>query len=759
MPAVSGTGWGRGARHLLRRLRDVMAGAGSAQQRLDRIVRLIAADMVAEVCSVYVMRAGELLELFASEGLRAASVHHTWLRVGEGLVGDVAAHARTLVVADARAHPSFAYRPETGEEIYHALAGVPILRGGRVLGVLVVQNRAHRHYTEEETESLETIAMVIAELSAGGELVGADEVRQVDAVAPAPRRLDGVRLNGGLAAGVAALHRRMAPPAHMVAEDSALETERLHQAVTGMHGAIDRMLADSELGRDGEHRDILESYRMIAADRGWLRRIGEAIETGLTAEAAVQMVQNDTRARMVQASDPYLRERLQDLEDLASRLQQHLAGECDTAPALAPEEDMILIARALGPAELLDYPRERLRGLVLEEGSPTSHVVIVARAFDIPVVGRVPRAHSILEAMDPVIVDGDRGVVYVRPGDDVRQRIAESIEARARQRKSYEAFRRLPAVTRDGVEITLNINAGLVGDLADLDQAGVAGVGLFRTEIPFMLRAAFPGVAEQETLYREVIELAGDRPVVFRTLDIGGDKLLPYFDRADDDNPAMGWRSIRIALDRPAMLRQQLRALIRATSGATLTVMFPMIAEVSEFVAARRLLDMELERAQVRDQPPPKTVRVGVMLEVPSLAWQLPPLLRRADFVSVGSNDLFQFLFASDRGNPRLAERYDPLSPAALLLLRDIVGNCEAAGKDVALCGEMAGRPLEAMALIGLGFRNLSMFPGEIGPVKAMIRSLSVQPLRDYMQELTDLEDHSLRERLRNFANDHGIEI
>ena len=596
MPVVTASGWGRGARQLLRRLRDVMAGAGTAQQRLDRIVRLIAADMVAEVCSVYLMRAGEMLELFASEGLRAASVHHTWLRVGEGLVGEVAAHARTLAVADARAHPSFAYRPETGEEIYHALAGVPILRGGRVLGVLVVQNRAHRHYSEEETESLETVAMVIAELIAGGELVGADEVAQADAVALAPRRLNGVRLNGGLASGVAVLHRRMAPPAHMVAEDPGPETERLHQAVAGMHGAIDRMLDDSELGRDGEHRDILETYRMIAADRGWLRRIGEAIETGLTAEAAVQMVQNDTRARMLQASDPYLRDRLQDLEDLASRLQQHLAGAGE--PALAPDSDLILIARNLGPAELLDYPRERLRGLVLEEGSPTSHVVIIARAFDIPVVGRVARARSILESMDPVIVDGDRGVVYVRPGDDVRQTIAESIEARARRRKSYQAFRRLPAVTRDGVEITLNINAGLVGDLADLEQAGVAGVGLFRTEIPFMLRTAFPDVAEQETLYREVIELAGDRPVVFRTLDIGGDKLLPYFDRADDDNPAMGWRSIRIALDRPAMLRQQLRALIRATSGTSLSVMFPMIAEVSEFVAARALLDMELERAR-----------------------------------------------------------------------------------------------------------------------------------------------------------------
>jgi phosphotransferase system enzyme I (PtsP) len=424
-----------------------------------------------------------------------------------------------------------------------------------------------------------------------------------------------------------------------------------------------------------------------------------------------------------------------------------------------PAEGMVVVARTMGPAELLDYQRGQLNGLVLEEGSPTSHVAIVARALDIPVVGHVPQLLSRCEALDPVIVDGDHGVVYVRPGDDVWQAFSDGIEARARRRRAYRAIRDQPAVTRDGVEVTLNINAGLVSDLENLHASGAAGVGLYRTEIPFMIEPAFPGVAEQQQLYHRVLELARGKPVVFRTLDIGGDKLLPYFDRKHDENPAMGWRSIRIALDRPAMLRQQLRALIRAAAGDTLRVMFPMVAEVAEFEAARGILELELEHSRGRGHAPPNRVEVGVMLAVPSLAWQLPTLLRRADFVSVGSNDLFQFLFASDRGNPRLVERYDPLSPPALAFLREAVRMCEAAGTPIALCGEMAGRPLEAMVLVGLGFRSLSMVPSAIGPVKAMIRSLDGRKLWQYMQHLYHLSDHSVREKLRNFARDHAIAI
>ncbi|HZU90780.1 MAG TPA: phosphoenolpyruvate-utilizing N-terminal domain-containing protein, partial [Stellaceae bacterium] len=305
-----------GIRRLLRRLRDIMAGSGSAQERLERIVRIVAAEMVAEVCSAYIMRAGEVLELFATEGLRQEAVHRTRLRVGEGLVGVIAATARPLALADAQSHPDFAFRPETGEEIYHSLMGVPILRGGRVRGVLVVQNRTPRHYTDDEIEALQTIAMVVAELVASGELVNPLETAQSRGPGLAPVRLVGVRLNPGLAIGPAILHEPGPVIRQLVAEDVAAELARLRQAVAAMRQAIDALIAASHGLGAGEHRDILESYRMFAADRGWVARIADAIKSGLTAEAAVQKVRDDTRARMMQANDPYLRERLLDLEDL-----------------------------------------------------------------------------------------------------------------------------------------------------------------------------------------------------------------------------------------------------------------------------------------------------------------------------------------------------------------------------------------------------------------------------------------------------------
>ncbi|HEX7968558.1 MAG TPA: phosphoenolpyruvate-utilizing N-terminal domain-containing protein, partial [Stellaceae bacterium] len=438
-----------GSRRLLRRLRDVMAGSGTAQERLDTIVRLIAADMVAEVCSCYVMRAGEVLELFATEGLRPEAVHRTRLRVGEGLVGVIAATARPLALADAQSHPDFAYRPETGEEIYHSLMGVPVLRGGRVLGVLVVQNRTQRHYTEDEIEVLQTIAMVLAELAASGELVSPLEQQRSEGIGLLPMRLDGVRLNTGLASGAAVLHEPRVVIRQLVAEDPQAELERLRDAVAAMQSAIDELLAASDIASSGEHRDILETYRMFAADRGWLQRMGDAVRGGLTAQAAVQKVQDETRARMSQVSDPYLRERLADLEDLGNRLQQHLAGHHVAAAAELPLE-FILIARNMGPAELLDYDRKRLKGLVLEEGSPTAHVAVVARALDIPTVGRVKDVLAKVEPGDLVVVDGDEASVFLRPGEDIQQTVTARIEARLGQRLSYAALRDLPAETRDG---------------------------------------------------------------------------------------------------------------------------------------------------------------------------------------------------------------------------------------------------------------------------------------------------------------------
>lgn len=541
---------------------------------------------------------------------------------------------------------------------------------------------------------------------------------------------------------MAVLHRPRVTITQMVAEDVNAELDRLREAVVGMRSALDEMLAAADVRDGGEHREILESYRMFADDRGWVARIGEAVHAGLTAEAAVQKVQDDTRARMAQATDPYLRERLSDLDDLGNRLIVHLSGG-QTRPILPdPPVPIIVFARTMGPAELLDYDRKWLRGLILEEGSPTAHVTIVARALDIPVIGQVKDALARVEPLDAVIADGDNGQVFVRPTEDVRDIFATSMRGREARQASYLAMSNLPTVTRDGIGVPLNLNAGLLIDLPHLKSAGADGVGLYRTEIPFMVRADFPDVAAQADLYRKIYAAADGKPVVFRTLDVGGDKVLPYMSSAGDENPAMGWRAIRIALDRPHLLRQQLCALIQAASGARLDVMFPMVAEVAEFDAARAILDIEIERAAARGIPLPSPLRVGAMLEVPALALQLPALLRRADFLSVGSNDLIQFLFASDRGNPRLADRYDVLSPVILSFLHDLALRYSAAKVPLAICGDMGSRPLETMALIGIG-----------------MRSLGLRPLEVFLDSLYATSAHTIRDLLLAYARDHGVAV
>lgn len=752
------TGAVSGSRRVLRRLRDVMAQPGTAQQRLNQVVRVIAADMVAEVCSVYILRAGEVLELFATQGLNPNAVHRTRLRLGEGIVGDIAAHARPLSLADAQSHSSFAYRPETGEEAFQSLMGVPILHGGRVVGVLVVQNKTRRQYDEEEVETLQTIAMVLAELVASGELVNPNEARQVDGIGLLPLRVEGIRLNTGLAMGLAVLHEPRIVIKKVVAEDTDAEQERFRQALAGLHDALDSMLASADLAA-GEHRDILETYRMFAEDRGWLGRIGEAIASGLTAEAAVQRVFDETRARMREVADPYIRERLHDLQDLTNRVLQHLAGRPGESNGVPLPDDMVVVARNMGPAELLDYDRSRLRAVVLEEGSPTAHVAIVARALDIPVVGRAADILARVEPLDPLIVDGDNAHVFIRPGDDVQHAFAEGMRLREARRLSYAQLRDLPPVSADGVRVALHVNAGLLIDMQHLKAAGADGVGLYRTEIQFMVRSGFPDVEAQTELYSRILDQADGKPVVFRTLDVGGDKVLPYVGEFGEENPAMGWRAIRIGLDRPALLRQQLRAMIAAARGRELMVMFPMVSSVTEFVAARRILDLEMRRQIARGQKMPKRLKVGVMLEVPSLLWQMRSLLTAVDFVSIGSNDLLQFLFASDRGNPRLADRYDPLSPAVLRLIADVVRQADAARVPVSLCGEMAGRPLEALALIGVGLRSLSMNPAAIGQVKAMVRSVDAGAVTRLMTRMLEDGEGSLREKLRSYARDAGIAL
>lgn len=744
------------SRRLLKQLIEVTARPVTPQQRLDRIAELIAANLVAEVCSVYFNRAGDVLELFATVGLAREAVHRTRMRVGEGLVGTIAAQGTLVATSEAQSHPNFRYFPETGEEVYHSFLGVPILRAGRVVGVLTVQNRARRAYAEDEIEAMQIIASLLAEMFGAGDLI--DQSKYADLAAPTAdmRRLDGLRLVEGLAIGRAWLHEPRVEVVRLLADNAQMELARLDEAIGRLREALDEMLATSDLG-GGEQREVLEAYRMFAHDTGWLRRIREAIGTGLSAEAAVRRVQEETRVRIGHASDPYLRERLIDLDDIANRLLRLLVGKTLSHEPDQLPEDTVLVARNLGAADLLEYDRRKLRGVVLEEGSKTAHVTIVARAMGVPMLGRIEGAMGAVDPGNVLALDGDNGQLFIRPNEDILQAFQTAMRARTEHRRVYEEVRGLPAVTRDGIGIALSINAAFLIDFAELEAVGAVGCGLFRTELAFMTRSRFPDPDSQAEHYREVLDHAGGRPVVFRTLDVGSDKHLPYWRMPPEDNPAMGWRALRMALDRPTILRGQLRALLRAAGGRTLHVMFPMVAEVAELEAAKALLRMEVDRATARGAVLPARIEVGAMLEVPSLYWQLPALLSRVDFLSVGSNDLFQFLFACDRGNPALVDRYDVLSPPALSFFRDLVGRCRAAGVRLAVCGEMASRPLEAMALIGLGIHHLSIAASEVGPIKAMLRSVEAAPLERYLRRQLDLPDHSLRGRLQAYAQDHGV--
>lgn len=746
-------------RLILRRLREIMAETDDGQSRLDKIVRHIAGLMVAEVCSIYLKRQDGSLELFATEGLNRNAVHATFMRRGEGLVGRCAELALPVNEPDAQNHPAFSYRPETGEEIYHSFLAVPILRGGDVLGVLTVQNRTRREYSDEDVEALQTTAMVLAEHLVTGAVAGLGTAAALARVQSLVVRAQPI--SDGLALGVVVLHEPRVAVTDLTSDDPAAEKARLEQAQVELKATLDELIDQGDLAREGEHRDVLDAYRMFAADRGWQRRLAEAVEAGLTAEAAVERVQNQSRARMLRGADPFWRERLRDLDDLSDRLLRILTAQKHggpTRPELPP--DTVLVARTMGAADLLDYDRARLRGLVIEDGSGQSHVAIVARALGIAAVGQARGIMERVERGQPIIVDAESGEIYLRPTSEVISAFADKARFRARRQTKYQSLRDQPAVTRDGERIELHINAGLQVDLTHLKDSGADGIGLFRTELQFMIASSFPRLERQTQAYRAVVVEAAGKPVVFRTLDIGADKSLSYMPVADEENPALGWRGIRLALDRPALLRTQIRALMRAAAPDALRMMIPMVSSIAEIVTVKALVEKERELALRRGLPLPSRIHFGVMIEVPALLFELDELMRHVDFVSVGTNDLMQYLFAVDRSNDRVSGRFDTLSPPFLRALSHIVAATRRHGVDATICGEMGGRPLEAMALIGIGYRALSMAPANVGPMKAMVMSLDAGRVAAHLVPLIEKGGTaSLRDELRRFAENEGVEI
>jgi phosphotransferase system, enzyme I, PtsP len=743
-------------RRLMARLREMMAH-GTAL--LPDLVRLVAAELVSEVCSVYATRPGEILELVATEGLNPQAIGRTRLRVGEGIVGLCAATAQVMNLPDAQNHPAFAYRPETGEEPFASMLAVPVRRAGRTMGVVSVQNRNPRRYAEDEVEELETVAMLLAEVLAAG---GASDGSEEGVGATIPRVFAGTTLVSGIAIGSVVLHGSRRRPLRLLADNPATELARLHDAAHRMQQGLDELIAGAPdglvTGADASaSREVLDAYRLVASDAGWLRRVDEVIRGGLSAEAAVQRVASELHDRMRRISDPYLRERLADLEDLAGRLLSALAGD---EPRPAVPEGAILLARRLGPAELLDWHAAGVRGVAIEEASPAGHAAILARALGIPSVGGTRGMLDAAEPGDEAVVDADEGQLMLRPEVEVRATYVRALEARSAMEAGWAPLRQKPGVTADGAAISLMLNVGLNMEVPQLDTTGAEGIGLYRTEIAMLARGSIADVAEQAASYSRVLDAAGARPVLFRTLDLGADKLLPG-DAPEEENPAMGWRSLRIGLDRPALLRRQLRALLLAAGGRPLSVMFPMVATVAEFRAARALLLAEARRVR----PAPERLAIGTMLEVPALMWQLDDLLREVDFVSVGSNDLMQFMFAADRGTPSLFSRYDLLSQPVLSLLEHLLKAAReakgGAGVPVSLCGEAASRPLEALALVGLGFTSLSMPASGILPVKALLAGLDLAAFRPVLTAIrrNTSGSASLREPIAAWAREQGLPV
>ena len=747
-------------RVIMRGLREIMADRGDGQQRLDRIVRQIAGVMVAEVCSIYLKRRDGSLELYASEGLKSEAVHKTRLNRNEGLVGRCAEQAAPINEPDASKHPAFSYRPETGEEEYHSMLAVPVLRLGKVVGVLVIQNHTRREYAEEDVEVLQSTAMVVAELLASGGVAGSEAAIEIQRSGAGSAVIKAQGLADGIALGHAVLHEPRIVVTTLLSEDPAVELTRLEAALERLRSSIDDMLSNESLSAAGEHRDVLEAYRMFAHDRGWEHRLRGAVKDGLTAEAAVERVQNATRAKMLRQIDPYWAERMRDLDDLSDRLLRILSGRADQHGHLENlPDDTILIARTMGPAELLDYDRTKLRGLIVEDGSSQSHVAIVAKALGIAAIGQ---AHRIVEHVsdgEAVIIDSETGEVHLRPSSDVIAAFQDKVRFRAKRQERFQDLHGLPGVTLDGKRISLLLNAGMLVDLPHLEESGAEGIGLFRTELQFMLSGRLPRLNQQIKAYSSVLDQVKGYPVVFRTLDIGGDKVLPYMRRVPEENPAMGWRALRMSIDRPALFRTQFRALLRAHCGRPLSLMVPMLTAASEMDDVRALIDAELEHARRHGHPVPASLSIGAMLEVPSLLFELESVLDKTDFISIGSNDLMQFLFAVDRTSAQVSKRYDALSQAPLRALASVFNAADRKGVPVTVCGEMAGNPVEAMALIGLGCRQLSMAASSIGPVKAMVRTLPADKLSKQLPAWIEDPNCNVLSKLVEFAKDNEVEI
>ncbi len=726
----------------LRRIVQKVNTAKDLKSALDIIVTSVRSTLNTQVCSVYLLDTDiNCHVLMASEGLKKEAVGHVSLAIGEGLVGLVAKHAEPINLQDAPLHPSFHYLRETGEEEFHSFLGVPIIHHRSVLGVLVVQHRERRRFDEEEEAFLITLSAQLAGVIAHAEATGA-----IEGISPSGQKTSdtvftGVSGSSGVAIGHAVVvfpHADLRQIPDKRAKDINAEIEFFRSCLNAVRNDMRELHARLAGQVAEEERQLFDVYVRMLDDGALGNEVVERIRQGFWAQGALAYVANEHVRTFEEMNDPYLRERALDIKDLCSRVLFYLQ---EKEPLVTEyRDDTILVSEELTPSMLAEIPKEKLKGLISIKGSGTSHVAILARSMGIPtVMGVIDLPYGQLNDRE-VIVDGYKGEIISNPSDQLRNRYLETIKEQEQLTAGLEGLKDLPCETADKHRVHLWVNTGLLSDVVrSLDQ-GAEGIGLFRTEVPFLLRERFPSEKEQAEIYREQLEAFAPKQVTMRTLDVGGDKSLPYFP-IEEANPFLGWRGIRVTLDHPEIFTAQIRAMLRASIGLeNLQIMLPMISNVHEVNSAMQLIKKSY-RELIQEGLEVKFPPIGVMIELPAAVYQTRVLAKMVDFISIGSNDLTQYLLAVDRNNPRVANLYTAFHPAVLAALRQVVTEAQKQGKPVSICGEMAGDPGAAVLLMAMGFDILSMNASTLLKVKSVIRSITMDAAQDLLEQVMELDD------------------
>ena len=730
---------------MLEQLRGIVQKVNAAkdlQSALNIIVHRVREALSTQVCSVYLLDTDiNSHVLMASEGLKEEAIGHVSLELGEGLVGLVAKHAEPINLQDASNHPSYYYIEETGEEVFHAFLGVPIIHHRSVLGVLVVQHEERRRFDEGEEAFLITLSAQLAGVIAHAEATGA-----IEGLSPSGHKVSdtvfpGISGSSGVAIGQAVV---VFPPADLnqIPDRHTKNIEKEIEFFNACLNAVQddmRELHNQLAGQVAEEeRELFDVYVRMLDDDALGNEVVERIKMGSWAQGALAYVANEHVRTFEMMSDEYLRERATDIRDLCSRVLFYLQQEEPVTTEYL--DDTILVSEELTPAMLVEVPTEKLKGLISAKGSGNSHVAILARTMGVPtVMGAVDLPFNQLDGKQ-IILDGYRGEAISNPSEQLLTRYENTIKEQDQLVAGLENLKDLPCETADNHRVHLWVNTGLMSDVMHSLDQGAEGIGLFRTEVPFLLSERFPSEQEQTKIYREQLEAFAPKLVTMRTLDVGGDKDLPYFP-IDEENPFLGWRGIRVTLDHPEIFMAQVRAMLRASIDLeNLQIMLPMISNVNEVNSATQLIK-RAHRELLQENLDVKYPPIGVMIELPAAVYQTRALAKLVDFISVGSNDLTQYLLAVDRNNPRVANLYSAFHPAVLNALYQVVLQAQEQKKPVSICGEMAGDPGAAVLLLAMGFDTLSMNASALLKVKSVIRSVSLDAAKDLLDQVMQMED------------------